>query len=107
MCLAISQPANDVPPANAQIATTRSVSIMSTLGIVLQGLLASPAFFFLQYLMKLLLSLCVTVKKTGSDFRMSHFLPAIKTIIPICLENCRLTFMTDRAGDKDVEGIIC
>jgi hypothetical protein len=56
--------------------------------------------------MKLLYCLCVADKESGSDFGMSHFLPAIETIISICLENCRLTFVTDRAGDKDLERII-
>jgi hypothetical protein len=35
MYLAISPPANDVPPANAHIATTRSISVISMLGIVM------------------------------------------------------------------------
>jgi hypothetical protein len=34
MYLAMSAPANEVPPANAHIATTRSKSIFSILGIV-------------------------------------------------------------------------
>jgi F0F1-type ATP synthase membrane subunit a len=33
--LAMSPPANEVPPANAHIATTLSMSIMSMLGIVM------------------------------------------------------------------------
>jgi hypothetical protein len=48
----------------------------------------------------------VADKEFGSDFGMSDFLPAIKTILSICLENCRLIFMTDRAGDEDVEWMI-
>jgi hypothetical protein len=35
MYLAKSPPANEVPPANAHIATTLSMSIMSMLGIVM------------------------------------------------------------------------
>ena len=37
MYLAMSAPANEVPPANAHIAITRSISIISMLGIVVSG----------------------------------------------------------------------
>jgi hypothetical protein len=37
---------------------------------------------------------------------MSYFVPAIKTIISLYLEDCRLIFAADRAGDKDLERII-
>ncbi len=46
------------------------------------------------------------IKESDSDLGMSHFLPVIKTIIPICLEDCSLAFATDRAGNKDLERFI-
>jgi hypothetical protein len=54
MYLAMSPPANEVPPANAHIATTRSMSIISMLGIVMLAACKTSFMhsFFLEYLMK-------------------------------------------------------
>jgi hypothetical protein len=40
-------------------------------------------------------------KGSGSEFRMSHLLPAIKTIVPVCLEDFAASFYDrDYTGDK-------
>jgi hypothetical protein len=46
------------------------------------------------------------IKASDSDFGVSQFLPAIKTIIPICLEDYRLAFAAYPAADKDPKGFL-
>jgi hypothetical protein len=103
----MSPPAKEVTPANVHIAITRNMSIISMFGIVMLSAPASAAlyiYFLFEVLMKLLFCLWIAVDKrkgSGSDFRMSHLLPAIKTIVLICLEDFAASFY-DRnyTGDK-------